>query len=100
MAINWSPRVHRRSNSIDRQGKLVDIPTGLDFISVTNGHKRFFVLSTKNAFGIVRVQRVPTDSGSSSLLLPLESAQELRRILARSRLRSAEMAVESLQCCR
>jgi hypothetical protein len=75
------PIVRRRANSSESQGKLVNVPTGLEFISVMNRWKRFFLPSTKNDFGIVRVERVRTDSNCSSLLLPLESTQELRRVL-------------------
>ena len=46
-----------------------------------NKRKRFFLPSRKNYFGGIKVSRVLTDTGCSSLLLPLESTGQLILLL-------------------
>jgi hypothetical protein len=57
-----------------------NIPGGLVFISLMNKNYRYFVPSTKNYFGGIKVSKVLCDSGCSSLLLPICSPEELDRI--------------------
>jgi hypothetical protein len=61
---------------------MKNIPDGLIFISLMNKNYRYFVPSTKNYFGGIKVSKVLCDSGCSSLLLPINSAEELDRIFA------------------
>ena len=79
--IDGKRNVRPRANSSNPQIPLKNIPVGLCFISYMNRRKRFFLPSTKNFFGDIKVSRVLTDTGCSRLLLPLESADHLFRIL-------------------
>ena len=79
--IDSKRNVRPRPNSSNPQIPLSNIPEGLCFISFMNRRKRFFLPSTKNFFGDIKVSRVLTDTGCSSLLLPLESTGHLFRIL-------------------
>jgi len=69
-----------RSDSSIPQPMLKNIPDGLVFISMMNKNYRYFVPSTKNYFGGIKVSKVLCDSGCSSLLLPIQSSEDLDRI--------------------
>ena len=71
-----------RANSSSPQPMMRNIPNGLIFISLMNKNYRYFVPSTKNYFGGIKVSKVLCDSGCSSLLLPINSPEELDRIFA------------------
>jgi hypothetical protein len=79
--IDGSRNVRPIANSSNPQMPLSNIPEGLCFISFMNKRKRFFLPSTKNYFGDIKVSRVLTDTGCTSLLLPLESTGQLFRLL-------------------
>lgn len=73
------PIVRRRANSSDPQGKLVNVPTGLEFILIL----------------VAQVCCCPWNQ-----LRNFGASWGIIQTLACSPLRSAEMPVESLQCCR
>lgn len=70
----------KRAGSSSPQQMMRNIPEGLVFISLMNKNYRYFVPSTKNYFGGIKVSKVLCDSGCSSLLLPICSPDELDRI--------------------
>jgi len=69
-----------RANSSIPQPMMRNIPEGLVFISLMNKNYRYFVPSTKNYFGGIKVSKILCDSGCSSLLLPINSPEDLDRI--------------------
>jgi len=69
-----------RSSSSNPQPMMKNIPEGLVFISLMNKNYRYFVPSTKNYFGGIKVSKVLCDSGCSSLLLPIINREELDNI--------------------
>ena len=74
------PTTRPRAVSSEPQTVLTNVPDGIAFISLMNPRKRFFLPSSKNSFGGIKVGRVLCDSGCSSLLLPIESAETLMEI--------------------
>jgi hypothetical protein len=61
-----------RSRANSSPPKLVSVPDGLFFLAMMNTKRRYFLPSTQNYFGGVRVKRVLCDSGCSTILLPKE----------------------------
>jgi hypothetical protein len=59
------------------QRALSGVPEGLCFISLDNNRHKFFVPSTKNYFGGVKVDKLLCDSGCTSLLLYFASLAHL-----------------------
>ena len=79
--IAGNRNVRPRANSSNPHMPLSNIPEGLCFISLMNKRKPFFLPSTENFFGDIKVSCVRTDTRCSSLLLPLDSKGQLFRIL-------------------
>ena len=77
------PITRPRAVSSEPQTVLTNVPDGIAFISLMNPRKRFFLPSSKNTFGDIKVGRVLCDSGCSSMLLPIESAETLIEIFQR-----------------
>ena len=73
----------QRSSSSEPQMVLQNVPHGVEFISLMNRRKRFFLPSSKNSFGGVRVRKVLCDSGCSSLLLPIENPDIMKEIFSK-----------------
>ena len=71
------PRTRQRAGSCDPQRPLGNIPRGVSFLSLMNCKKRFFLPSSMNLFGGLKVDRVLCDTGNSSLLLPIQSPEVL-----------------------
>lgn len=61
-------------------GDFVFNPTGLIFYSLMNSRNRFFLPSTQNTFGGVKVEKVMCDTGCNSILLPLTSSDVLQQL--------------------
>lgn len=73
----------QRSSSSKPQMVLQNVPHGLEFISLMNPRKRFFLPSSKNLFGGMRVRKVLCDSGCSSLLLLIENPDIMKEIFSK-----------------
>eukprot|EP01031_Cornospumella_fuschlensis_P033018 gene33018-39939_t len=66
-----------RVDSSDPKPLLVDIPKGIFFISLMNKKRNYFVPSTKNYFGSIKVDKLKCDSGCNTMLLPLTKFEDL-----------------------
>jgi hypothetical protein len=53
---------------------------GLQFVAFMNSHKRFFIPSTQNSFGILQIEKVLVDTSCSSILLPLYESNLLSHL--------------------
>ena len=71
--------IRNRSGSTP-QRKISGCPEGLCFLSIINRRRRYFLPSTKNYFGGMKVSKLLCDGGCSSILLPIESVRELSNI--------------------
>ena len=69
--------------SSEPQMLLQNVPHGPQFISLMNPRKRFFLPSSKNSFGGMRVRKVRCNSGCSSLLLPIENPDIMKEIFSK-----------------
>lgn len=69
--------VRPRANSNDPKPLLVDIPKGIFFISLMNKKRNYFVPSTKNYFGSIKVDELKCDSGCNTMLLPMAKFEDL-----------------------
>ena len=72
-----------RSSSSEPQMVLQNVPNGIEFISLMNPRMRFFLPSSKNSFGGMKVGKVMCDSGCSSLLLPIENPDIIKEIFSK-----------------
>jgi hypothetical protein len=73
----------QRSSFSELQIILQNVPNGVEFISLMNPRKRFFLPSSKNSFGGMKVRKVMCDSGCSSLLLPLENPDTMKDLFSK-----------------
>eukprot|EP01039_Chlorochromonas_danica_P006767 gene6767-7477_t len=76
------PSLHIRSRQGSSLGQpfVTNAPNGLYFVSVMNHRKRFFLPSTKNTFHGIKARRLLSDSGCSSVLLPIDDIPQLENI--------------------
>jgi hypothetical protein len=80
--VDEPPKNRPRSDTSEPQKPLIGVPSGIKFFSLMNKKKRFFLPSSKNYFHGFKVSRILCDSGCSSILLPIESPNQLRDIFA------------------
>eukprot|EP01035_Chromulina_nebulosa_P005438 gene5438-7371_t len=80
--VGSNERITQRviANSSDPKQMIQNVPNGIRFISLMNERKRFFLPSTKNSFGGIKVKKLLCHSGCSSLLLPIASLDQLHEI--------------------
>jgi hypothetical protein len=77
---NGSPRnrtANSRSLSSPGQSPIFNLPTGVYFVSIMNDRFRFYIPSSNNYFGGNKVHRVLCDSGYTTILLPIDSIDQL-----------------------
>ena len=66
-----------RAPSSDPQPLIEILPNGIVFFSLMNSKKNYFVPSTKNYFGGMKVAELKSDSGCNTMLLPILDLDEL-----------------------
>jgi len=71
------PAQRARAASSEPQPPLPDLPDGIIFFSLMNARKNFFVPSTENYFGGIKVSELKCDSGCNSMLLPITNLREI-----------------------
>lgn len=67
-----SELIIQRDRTNSTQSMLKNVPPGISFLAMMNSRNRYFLPSTHNFFGKVKVKKVLCDSGCSTLLLPIE----------------------------
>jgi hypothetical protein len=77
--VNSTTERNTRRES-DPRKKFVNLPKGVHFLSVANSKSRFFIPSTKNYFGPIKLSKIHCDSGCASMLLQIESLDILHEI--------------------
>lgn len=67
----------QRAGSSDPKPLLKELPAGVEFFSLMNSKRNFFIPSTKNYFGRLKIKELKCDSGCNSMLLPINEISEL-----------------------